>query len=523
MNIKDKVFQLIKYCGSYEGHSYMMDERNGDSFNISLPQELEIREKIHQLRFILMTGEAGDGKTRMLRNIQELLEENGFQICMDFSAENESDKKAIIEKVDGLLDGKSSQKYILAANIGIFTKTVLQHCPQLLDQLKTEREDLLIINFERRNLAADKNFFEELLSTFLSFDRKCECGDTACPWRGNCIYGRNIIDLLDRGGEGLRTLCDAVYLMGGHITFRELLSLISYMVTFGQDCEQRKKESSQEKFCYYQIFGMTDEPMLRKFCCLDPAKARTKEVDKLYGTKEECISEKRRYFFETINITSEERYTLLYADYLAEFHNVLRMINGCAPYYFSTIEAENKNLERLKLGLNTITRAGNTNLKMTVADTPSIFDGSIQTEFDVSSDIETVWKRYDLDLRNSSKSLESIGQENRFYLSYVYADTVSQELQEVSMLIDYPLFRFLLMAADNYFMDRSGISIEEYAINTFYRKVLHSMPEAYRKAHIRFGETKRKHYVNFSLELKKQNSLLFGQSRKVIIEKELGV
>lgn len=35
------------------------------------------------------------------------------------------------------------------------------------------------------------------------------------------------------------------------------------------------------------------------------------------------------------------------------------------------------------------------------------------------------------------------------------------------MLIDYPLFRFLLMAADDYYMNRNGISIEEYAVNTF--------------------------------------------------------
>ena len=52
MNVKEKVFQLVKYCGGYEGHSFMMDERNEDDFNIMLPQEKEIWERISGLKFI---------------------------------------------------------------------------------------------------------------------------------------------------------------------------------------------------------------------------------------------------------------------------------------------------------------------------------------------------------------------------------------------------------------------------------------------------------------------------------------
>lgn len=518
MNVKEKVSQLIKYCGGYDGHSFMMDERNADDFNIALPQEKEIRARISELKFILLTGEAGDGKTRLLRNLKDVLEEHKFQICMDFSAIEDEEKKDIIEKIKGLTEGKTKEKYILAANIGIFTKTVLRYRPELLEKLKAGRDDMLIVNFERRNLAADKELFRDIADSFLAFDRDSECVEADCPWRGGCVYKKNLIGLMDKGMEGLRILCDAVYMTGGHITFRELLSLISYMVTFGQDCEMRRMEEEQNKFRYYQIFDIVDDPRLQKFCCLDPAKARTRDANRKYGSREECIIEKRKNFFEQDDIEEEKRYALLYADYLTEFRSVLNVINGRHPYFFSTMDTSDRNLVKLKLGLSKITRAGNTNLKMTVADTPGIFDGSIQTEFDVSSNIETVWKRYDLDLRNRGSAISAVGQENRFSLSYVYSE--GDELQEKSMLIDYPLFRFLMMAAEDYHMDRNGISIEEYAVNTFYRKVLHSMPDAYRKAHIRFDEAKRKNFTNFSLELKQQNSILFGSSTKVMIEKE---
>lgn len=519
MNIREKVFSLVKYCGGYEGHSSMMDERNVDDFNIVLPQEQEIKERLPDLKFILLTGEAGDGKTRMLRNLHYILLEYGFKVIMDFSENDEEQRREIVEKAGALLEGKTGEKYILAANIGIFMKTALKYQPGLIEKLKNGGKAVLVINFERRNLAADERLFREIVREFLSFDRESPCEDFTCPWYMNCMYQKNMEDLADRGGEGFRVLCNAVYLTGGHITFRELLSLISYMVTFGQDCDRRRNEEEQEKYHYYQVFGIENAPLLQKFCCLDPAKGRARDVNQSYGSREECIGERRKEFFESKDMEAEKKYELLFADYLAEFRKVLRFINSTSPYYFSTIEAVEENLTKLKMGLSKITRAGNTNLKMTVADTPSMFDGSIQMEFDMNPDVETVWKRYDLDLKQRDRKLSEAGLENRFFLSYVYQDAQG-ELQEEDLLIDYPLFRFLMMAADDYHVDRNGISIEEYAVNAFYRKVLHSMPKAYQKAHVRFGETKKREFMNFSLELRQQNSFLFGDSRKVMIEKE---
>ncbi|MCM1191938.1 MAG: ATP-binding protein [Butyrivibrio sp.] len=519
MNIKEKVQNLVKYCGSYEGHSFMMDERNMDSFNITLPEEAEVREKLSEVKFILLTGEAGDGKTRLLRNLAEPLKKNDFEVCMDFSEINDAKKDELIDAINRILGGENGKKYIIAANIGIFTKIVLRMHPELLKKIRSGREDVHIINFERRNLAADKILFQNIVSAFLSFDRECECEDVSCPFKGDCVYRKNIIAMLDKGMEGLRVLCDAVYLTGGHITFRELLSLLSYMVTFGQDCESCKAAGRQTIPHYYQIFAVTTNFQLKKFYSMDPAKKRSRNTGMQYSSREDCMAEKRRLFFES-EIDADERYELLYVDYIKEYRAVLDIINGREPYFFSTMDSEDENLVKLKLGLSKITRAGNTNLKMTVADTPSIFDGSIQTEFDIDSSMETIWKRYDLDLQHRGKEELSAGTENCFYLSYVYPGETESKLQEIKMLINYPLFRFLMFSADDYHTDRNGVSIQEYTVNTFYRKVLRSMPETYRKAHIRFDEKKKKRFTNFNLELIEQNSMLFGNRSMVMIEKE---
>ena len=99
------------------------------------------------LKFILLTGEAGDGKTRLLRNLEDVLKKHVFQVCMDFSAINDNEKKDMIEKIQKLEEGKNGEKYIVAANIGIFTKMVLRYCPGLLEKLKAGKDDMLIVNF----------------------------------------------------------------------------------------------------------------------------------------------------------------------------------------------------------------------------------------------------------------------------------------------------------------------------------------------------------------------------------------
>ena len=127
MNIKEKVDDLLKYCSSYQGHTYMMDERREDqTFQVLLLEERDIMEHIGKLQFVLLTGEAGDGKSRLLRNLNQQLLRHKFEIHTDFSAMSEMDKQEVLQVISNILDGKTEKRIIIAANIGIFTKSVLR-------------------------------------------------------------------------------------------------------------------------------------------------------------------------------------------------------------------------------------------------------------------------------------------------------------------------------------------------------------------------------------------------------------
>ena len=128
MKLREKVELLVKYCGQYKAHGFMIDERNQDKgFDIRMPEENFIYENIEKLRIILLTGEAGDGKSRILRNIKPMLLKNGFsEPCSDFSALPEADKDDLLKRLRAILDGESGEKILILANIGIFTQITLE-------------------------------------------------------------------------------------------------------------------------------------------------------------------------------------------------------------------------------------------------------------------------------------------------------------------------------------------------------------------------------------------------------------
>lgn len=516
MNLFNKVNQLLKYCGQYHGHTHMMDERtNGDDFNIKLAEEYEIEKNIEILKFILLTGEAGDGKSRILRNLNPALIKNNFEICEDYSAIDENEKRKIIKDIYDIIFKDSNKKIIVAANIGIFTKTVLMYERKLLEILNKPNDKIKLVNFEKRNLASDIKNFYHIIHQFLKYDEGELCTKCDCPFQNNCNYKRNIDFLLTQNGmESVRVLVDTICLTGGHITFREFLSLLAYIVTFGQDCKQRISSNlSEDKYSYIHIFDATSDLLLHKISMLDPAKKRGKIIED--KNIENCIMNKRSDFFKE----EGDKYRLLFLEYLSEFREALNYINNTWPYYFDSEKDKNKTLYCLKRGLSKITKRGQTDVSMTIGDTPTMFDDSIQTEFNLDS-IEIVWNRYDINFNNLDNKHQVGINQNRFYLSYIYHLEDKEEVQAISMLIDYDLFCYLMRADQDYFLHRSSLSMEEYSINTFYRKILKTKPESYYKMHVKFNEWNKKDSLDFYLELKEKNSTLFGKQKTIKIKKE---
>lgn len=521
MTLQDKVKRLVRYCGQYQSHGFMMDERNTDEeFNVELQEEADIRKSMEQIKVILLTGEAGDGKSRILRNLDRDLKKNGFsQVCSDFSALSEQEKENIIICLKGILQGEREEKIVISANIGVFTQAVIRHDMHLMEELTKEREDVFICNFENRNLAENEKVFRNIVEEFLGGIEVEQCENMDCPCRETCVYGKNINMLLsDAGMEGMRTICNAIYLTGGHITFRELLSLLAYAVTFGQDCEERQRhiqQGEQEQFSYYNIFEKKNDLLLNKISSMDPALKKEMFPDRVnlkeIHSKEEYIRRRRQLFFEE----KEKQYQMLNVDYLMEFYDVLQYMNQ-PPYHYDTIKEKKDTLQQLKKGIGKMSNRGKSDIGLIVTDTPAMFDNRIRTEFMVLQDMSMIWHRYDVKLGSVSRPSNHLW--NKFYLSYL--SNTGTERKLISLLIDYKQFRYLMMSSQDFFLNRSELTVEEYAVNTFYRKILQEREQAYESIVIRFDE-KSVDKCDFSLTVHCVEDIFTGEKTETIrIRKE---
>lgn len=523
MNLREKVEKLVKYCGQYQSHGFMIDERNQDrDFDIQMPEEKKIYENIEKLKIILFTGEAGDGKSRILRNIKPTLMKYGFsEPCSDFSALSEEDKYILIERMKAILNGESTEKILILANIGIFTQAVLQADIHLMEQLTSGREDVYVYNFENRNLAEDENTFRKIVHGFLDYGASMQ-GCEECPWVDYCAYKQNIDMLLTESGtEAIRTICNAIYLTGGHITFRELLSLLAYVVSFGQDCKERQiyfkhnplmTKKHWDKILYYNIFEWSNDILLNKVACMDPAKKRgdgiAESTQKGIETKADYIRSKRREFFSCTG----DKYHLLNVDYLVEFYNVLKYMNQ-PPYNYDTAHDKSVELQELKNGIKKMGNRGKGDAGLVVTDTPLIFDNQIRTEFMLMQDMSMIWHRYDMQIGKKTEKPERLW--NKFYLSYLSKGDKGTDKKLISLLIDYKQFKYLMMCSKDYFMNKNELSVEEYAVNTFYRKILQETQQAYDSIVIRFDEN-IKEVCDFSLMIHTREDIFSGEQHTMV-------
>lgn len=521
MEYRERIRAISEYCGEYYDHSNMIDEKNSYKFNIAIPEEGEIRKYIQSgVQVIILTGEAGDGKTRLMNELKSVLSE--YDIISDFSEYSNPERFEIINRIEQIISSNSSQKIIIAANVGILFQTIIKKNAELLELIKHSK-NVKIINFQKRNIAKNKSIIEGIIHEFTKDVTDNNC--IGCGREKNCPFKKNILQLCsDIVQENIKVMCDALFLSGEHITFRELLSLISYMITNGYDC----KSVGDNNIDPFNFFDKANNVTFRKFYKFDPAFSKMDIDDKLYDSiveqrkgictekqnyakaqLTEYISQKRQHFF----LGTDNTYHRLPVEYISEFKQILDCLQE-KPYY-KEMTNNDELFFKLKRGLVRMTSADESDLNIQLYDTPYNISNDIKTRF--TNDIETitmVWNRKDFDFNKRVCDEDCCN--NCFCLTAMIMR--GQKSIPIHLTINYQLFRYIMLASDGYISNNAQNVANEFGLSEFFRMILLNSESAYNHIIVEFVNKKK--YVDFEM-IRYNHTTVFGDSEEKIRIKKL--
>lgn len=303
-------------------HAKIYDEytSSADKHTIRIDTKIErflIDLFVNQPRSVIMTGNAGDGKTRLCRTVYEKLTgdklegwpSNGIieasygkgkvRIVKDLSELTES---VIGEELAGLQrcitrEHDEEVYYLIAANEGKLTKFLSQH-PSLkllfdqvedrfMDHMKNDRF-LHLVNLQD----VTSSIYARKIVEEWNKEENWQACDT-CSKQKRCVISLNHRKLSqERVKQNLVEQYRLADCLGIHVTMREILIHLSYVITGGLTCQDVLNANQAEfeqhsKLVYYDNFygihivdaGSSEMGAIRHFKLLNPGQLSISSLD----------------------------------------------------------------------------------------------------------------------------------------------------------------------------------------------------------------------------------------------------
>lgn len=311
--------QFVTYLDQFNvlspNHSKIYDEytlnssRENYSFTISTKVEEHLKSIFNEKpQSVILTGNAGDGKTRICRLIYDeyskdkLIEwpvegivevtykDQVLVIVKDLSELKEDVIVKILKDLQECVQTQHQQKkyYLIAANEGKLTKTLSKY-----DHLSFIREEILKRFSSYKENNSDFSIINLLdVTSSVYVEKVLEEWNKEDNWQTcqSCLKNKSCIIYLNHQRTAKQNIQQKIVeqyrlldYLDTHITMREMLIHISYILTGGYTCKDiqnadYEKLEEQAKRIYYQNFyghetgkeAFTEMKALRVFRTLDP-------------------------------------------------------------------------------------------------------------------------------------------------------------------------------------------------------------------------------------------------------------
>jgi hypothetical protein len=269
---------------------------SGKQLRLETKIEQFVRDRFSQNEHppsIILTGNAGDGKTYLCRQIIKALtgqesitwtdkpdypiETNGFtlRVVKDLSEVGEEAGVKILQELAHSLSQKQPKSvFLIAANEGrlraLLSRNQLEDVyrrvdPQLHKGTEVDKQ-LIVINL---NQTTTSTYVPEALQWLTDPVHWQDC--QGCPALNNCPIHFNATRLADTHiSQRLKLLYQVLENLSIHVTIRDMLIHLTYTLTSGLDCETLIKESSRlnweaHRYVYYKnVWGEAADEIFRR-------------------------------------------------------------------------------------------------------------------------------------------------------------------------------------------------------------------------------------------------------------------
>jgi hypothetical protein len=314
------VEELNRYTTVSSDHEAAFDEyistrKSEAPLKIETRTEAFVRDHLGGARpsSIILTGNAGDGKTHLCRQIIHELtgtvvkewppdvdypiqhEGGTLHVVKDLSEVSEEKGREIIERLEATLQDDSSDHFLIAANEGrlraILSRSgggvpaVEAAVEQQLVEEADPTADLIVINLNRVATSALTGQILEWISAPERWEACEECEKHhECPIRFNAEQlGK------PRVAKRIRRLYQAIEHLGQHLTVRDALIHLAYTTTAGRSCEETRSQGAPppQDVAYHQNVWAPEAPktfreksaVVHALDPLDPAKSSVFHLD----------------------------------------------------------------------------------------------------------------------------------------------------------------------------------------------------------------------------------------------------
>ncbi|WP_214828653.1 hypothetical protein [Exiguobacterium sp. s26] len=405
--LKEQINPFVDFMHQYDlttaDYSKIFDEHTKKieySIDTNINQKI-IDELSTSPRSIIITGNAGDGKTRICRNVYDQLAKKEFEgwpesgieeitykdytirIIKDLSELRDEIIVSELKKMQETLEENQTKLYFLiAANEGKLTHTLVKYpelkslkdviIPQFMSPNREfkEAEHVKVYNLL---YASSSVYAEKIIEGWNEDENWSICGE--CSSRHKCIINDNHVAMSSKTTRNrMMRMYKSLDMNGKHMTMRELLIHLAYTHTGGMTCRNIHEASQSEaieelaKKSYYEnFFGNNLRPEvfeeitgIQEFKSLDPGYISDSLIDDFLlngdlSSQEKTKDAHKTLFKEGIDVENGAYYEevkMYRSNINGDNVNGIELMNKWFPrlrrkYYFEFESKDSKKVEKL--------------------------------------------------------------------------------------------------------------------------------------------------------------------------------